>query len=222
MDFSLGLDTPDSAPAAVPHPRPLDAAVLAARAARSGGAAAGWNHAAPPNGAVQACRTTTPPDSTSASRGEAEVTASNAGARAKVGGRGAASTSSDLVVITGAGAARGDHRPVRRPAAASPIPDLTIGETFSGSEFEMTVVGVELRDERGMAAIYPDEEKGAPLVVTVDVVNTFSQPRFRITREGVSSPGRHPHRRARCQGGGVAPDDGKLAPTPSPTFRPVC
>ncbi len=61
---------------------------------------------------------------------------------------------------------------------AEPIPQLAVGDTFEGSDFEMTVVGVELRDERGNALVFPDEEKGERvLVVTLDVVNTFPKPR---------------------------------------------
>ncbi|MFD8768706.1 hypothetical protein [Microbacterium oxydans] len=167
--------------------------------------------------------TTTPPDSTSASRGEAEVTASNAGARAKV--LGWARRSIDLIptswLITGAGAALLATTALfggLEAAAVDPIPDLTIGETFSGSEFEMTVVGVELRDERGMAAIYPDEEKGERLlVVTVDVVNTFSQPRASGSPANVS-PLLDGIRIEGLDAKGVVSraDDGKLAPTLQP------
>jgi hypothetical protein len=167
--------------------------------------------------------TTTPPDSTSASRGEAEVTASNAGARAKV--LGWARRSIDLIptswLITGAGAALLATTALfggLEAAAVDPIPDLTIGETFSGSEFEMTVVGVELRDERGMAAIYPDEEKGERLlVVTVDVVNTFSQPRASGSPAKVS-PLLDGIRIEGLDAKGVVSraDDGKLAPTLQP------
>lgn len=167
--------------------------------------------------------TTTPPDRTSASRGEAEVTASNAGARAKV--LGWARRSIDLIptswLITGAGAALLATTALfggLEAAAVDPIPDLTIGETFSGSEFEMTVVGVELRDERGMAAIYPDEEKGERLlVVTVDVVNTFSQPRASGSPAKVS-PLLDGTRIEGLDAKGVVSraDDGKLAPTLQP------
>ncbi|MGO4488733.1 hypothetical protein [Microbacterium sp. 2RAF4] len=166
--------------------------------------------------------TTTPPDSTSASRGEAEVTA-NAGARAKV--LGWARRSIDLIptswLITGAGAVLLATTALfggLEAAAVDPIPDLTIGETFSGSDFEMTVVGVELRDERGMAAIYPDEEKGERLlVVTVDVVNTFSRPRASGSGAEVS-PLLDGIRIEGLDAKGVVSraDDGKLAPTLQP------
>lgn len=167
--------------------------------------------------------TTTPPDSTSASRGEAEVTAANAGARAKV--LGWARRSIDLIptswLITGAGAVLLATTALfggLEAAAVDPIPDLTIGETFSGSDFEMTVVGVELRDERGMAAIYPDEEKGERLlVVTVDVVNTFSRPRASGSGAEVS-PLLDGIRIEGLDAKGVVSraDDGELAPTLQP------
>ena len=166
--------------------------------------------------------TTTPPDRTSASRGDAEVTA-NAGARAKV--LGWARRSIDLIptswLITGAGAVLLATTALfggLEAAAVDPIPDLTIGETFSGSDFEMTVVGVELRDERGMAAIYPDEEKGERLlVVTVDVVNTFSRPRASGSGAEVS-PLLDGIRIEGLDAKGVVSraDDGKLAPTLQP------
>lgn len=67
-------------------------------------------------------------------------------------------------------------------AAVDPLPELAVGDTFAGSDLEMTVVGVELRDDRGNSSAYPDEEKGERvLVVTVDVVNTFPTPRLSIT-----------------------------------------
>lgn len=63
-------------------------------------------------------------------------------------------------------------------AAVDPTPAVTVGETFTGSDLEMTVVGVELRSERGEAIVFPDEDSGErALVVVVDVVNTFDSPR---------------------------------------------
>lgn len=63
-------------------------------------------------------------------------------------------------------------------AAVDPTPSVAAGETFAGSDLEMTVLGVQLRDERGKALVFPDEEKGERvLVVVVDVVNTFDRPR---------------------------------------------
>ncbi|MFD5215340.1 hypothetical protein [Microbacterium sp. NPDC058345] len=58
------------------------------------------------------------------------------------------------------------------------MPELAVGETFAGSDLEVTVRAVELRDERGDAAVFPDEEKGEKvLIVVLDVVNTFPAPR---------------------------------------------
>ncbi len=63
-------------------------------------------------------------------------------------------------------------------AAVDSVPVVAVGEAFEGSDLEITVVGVEVRDERGNALVFPDEEKGErALVVVVDVVNTFSVPR---------------------------------------------
>ena len=63
-------------------------------------------------------------------------------------------------------------------APTDPIPRLSVGDTVEGSDFEMTVVGVEVRDDPGMAAVSLDEDEGERvLVVTLDVVNTFPAPR---------------------------------------------
>lgn len=63
-------------------------------------------------------------------------------------------------------------------AAVDPTPDVAVGETYTGSDLELTVVAVELRDDRGQTSVFPDEEKGERvLVVTVDAVNTFHAPR---------------------------------------------
>lgn len=73
-------------------------------------------------------------------------------------------------------------------AAVDPTPEVAVGETFTGSDLEMTVVGVELRDERGMAGLYPDEEdQERLLVVTVEVVNTFPAPRSSISLKKASA-----------------------------------
>lgn len=59
-----------------------------------------------------------------------------------------------------------------------PIPELAVGEQFTGSDLQMTVQSVQLRTERGNALVFPDEEAGERvLAVTVQVVNTFSAPR---------------------------------------------
>lgn len=72
-------------------------------------------------------------------------------------------------------------------AAVDPIPVVEVGETFTGSDLEMTVVGVELSDERDNVTPFPDEEKGERLlVVTVDVVNTFDKPRQSIEGHALS------------------------------------
>ena len=126
--------------------------------------------------------TTTPPESPAQGQDPA-VTAANASARAKV--LAWARRSIDLIptswLITGAGAVLLATTAVfggLEAAAVDPIPVVAVGETFSGSDLDMTVVGVELRDERGNALVFPDEEKGERvLVVTVDVVNTFTSPR---------------------------------------------
>ena len=107
----------------------------------------------------------------------------NAGARAKV--LGWARRTIDLVptswLITGAGAvllATTAAFGGLATAPADPIPEIAVGDTFKGSGLEITVVGVELWDEAGNSAIYPDEEKGEKvLVVAVDVVSTFEKPR---------------------------------------------
>ncbi|MDF2509258.1 MAG: hypothetical protein K0Q52_3117 [Microbacterium sp.] len=67
-------------------------------------------------------------------------------------------------------------------AAVDPTPVVEVGETFAGSDLEMTVRGVELRGklsaESAQTLVFPDEDKGERiLVVTVDVVNTFDKPR---------------------------------------------
>jgi hypothetical protein len=127
--------------------------------------------------------TTTPPETSPTPRTDRAVAATNAGARAKV--LAWARRSIDLIptswLITGAGAVLLATTAVfggLEAAAVDPTPVVAVGETFAGSDLEMTVVGVELRDERGTAAVFPDEEKGERiLVVTVDVVNTFDKPR---------------------------------------------
>lgn len=56
----------------------------------------------------------------------------------------------------------------------TPMPELTIGEEYSGSDFTFTVRAIELRDERGTTLVSPDEEKGEQvLAVVIDVVNDF-------------------------------------------------
>lgn len=127
--------------------------------------------------------TTTPPERSVTEREQASVAARNAGARAKV--LGWARQSIDLVptswLITGAGALLLGTTALfggLEAAAVDPTPSIAVGEVFAGSDLQMTVVGVELRDERGEALVFPDEEKGERvLVVVVDVVNTFDGPR---------------------------------------------
>ncbi|MEU4014765.1 hypothetical protein AB0E56_05800 [Microbacterium sp. NPDC028030] len=130
---------------------------------------------------------TTPPPETPTPGQDPAVAASNASARAKV--LGWARRSIDLIptswLITGAGAVLLATTAVfggLEAAAVDPTPVVEVGETFAGSDLEMTVVGVELRDElsdeRGRTLVFPDEEKGERiLVVTVDVTNTFDTPR---------------------------------------------
>ena len=113
----------------------------------------------------------------------ATAAGTNADARAKV--LGWARRTIDLVptswLITGAGAvllATTAAFGGLSTATADPIPELALGGTYAGSDLEITVVGVELWDEMGNSAIYPDEAKGEKvLVVAVDVVNTFEKPR---------------------------------------------
>ncbi|MEV4776103.1 hypothetical protein [Microbacterium sp. LWH12-1.2] len=118
--------------------------------------------------------------------GQADAAATartDADARAKV--LGWARRTIDLVptswLITGAGAvllATTAAFGGLATAPADPIPELALGDTYAGSGLEITVIGVELWDEMGNSAIYPDEEKGEKvLVVAVDVVNTFEKPR---------------------------------------------
>ena len=140
----------------------------------------------PPSGAhrlyafpVGETNTGAPPDAA----GAAATARANADARAKV--LGWARRSIDLIptpwLITGAGAvllactaAFGGLEAVPE----EPIPEIAVGDTYSGSDLEITVLDVELRDEPGNAAIYPDEETGGRLLVmVVDVVNTFHSPR---------------------------------------------
>lgn len=135
--------------------------------------------------------TTTPPEGpaphagapASASISTNPTSSANADARAKV--LGWARRSIDLIptswLVTGAGAVLLAATALfggLEAAAVAPTPRVEIGETFAGSDLEMTVVGVELRADRGMTGVFPDEEKDERvLVVTVDVVNTFPKPR---------------------------------------------
>jgi hypothetical protein len=130
---------------------------------------------------------TTKPPEPPAQVPDRAVIAANAGARSKV--LGWARRSIDLIptswLLTGAGAVILATTAVfggLEAAAVDPTPVVKVGETFAGSDLEMTVVGVELRDElsaeSGHTLVYPDEEKGERiLVVTVDVTNTFDKPR---------------------------------------------
>ncbi|GGM61565.1 hypothetical protein [Microbacterium saperdae] len=131
--------------------------------------------------------TTTPPESSTPDGDSAAVAAANAGARAKV--LAWARRSIDLIptswLLTAGGAALLATTALfggLQAAAVDPLPELAAGDTFSGSDLEMTVVGVELRSDRGNAYVYPDEEKNERvLVVTVDVVNTFPTPRMSVS-----------------------------------------
>jgi hypothetical protein len=140
--------------------------------------------------------TSTPPPAPGQPGAEREpraVVAAHASARAKL--LGWARQSIDLVptswLLTGAGAALLGVTALfggLEAAAVEPKPAVAVGETFAGSDLEMTVVGVELSDEQGNAMVYPDEEKGERvLTVTVDVVNTFDKPR-RSTEFGQDTP----------------------------------
>ncbi|WP_188434788.1 hypothetical protein [Microbacterium murale] len=113
----------------------------------------------------------------------APAASSNADARAKA--LGWARQSIDLVptswMITGAAAVLLAATALfggLEAAAVDPIAEVVVGETVTGSDLEMTITGVELRDDRGELAVFPDEEQGERvLVVAVDVVNTFTAPR---------------------------------------------
>ena len=125
----------------------------------------------------------TPPGDPGAQPDARGVASANAGARAKV--LGWARRSIDLIptswLITGAGAVLLGATAIfggLEAAAVDPTPTVAVGETFAGSDLEMTVVGVELSDDPDNVMVFPDEEKGERvLVVTVDVVNTFDKPR---------------------------------------------
>ena len=57
----------------------------------------------------------------------------------------------------------------------TPIPELVVGDSFSGSDMTFTVRAIELSDDNGTTLVFPDEEKGEQvLTVLVDVVNDFS------------------------------------------------
>jgi hypothetical protein len=107
----------------------------------------------------------------------------NASARAKV--LGWARRTVDLVptgwLITGAGAVLLATTAAFGGLATVPVapaPELAAGEVYTGSDLEVTVLGVELRDDQGNSAIYPDPDSGEKvLVVTVDVTNRFEKPR---------------------------------------------
>ncbi|MEJ1923532.1 hypothetical protein [Microbacterium sp. KHB019] len=153
----------------------------------------------------------------------APAASTNADARAKV--LGWARRSIDLIptswMITGAGAVLLAATALfggLEAAAVDPIPVISVGETFAGSDLEMTVTGVELRDDRGPMAIFPDEEKGERiLVVTVDAVNTFATPRG-ATSLSESSPMIDGIRIEGLEAKGEVfrADDGRISPTLQP------
>ncbi len=115
--------------------------------------------------------------------GTSATARANADARAKV--LGWARRSIDLIptpwLVSGAGAVLLATTALfggLEAAPVEPIPEVAVGDAFEGSDLSMTVIGVDLRDEPGNAAIYPDEETGGRLlVVTVDIVNTFHSTR---------------------------------------------
>ncbi len=125
----------------------------------------------------------TPPGDPGAQPDARGVVAANASARAKV--LGWARRSIDLVptswLITGAGAVLLGATAIfggLEAAAVDPVPEIAVGDTFAGSDLEMTIVGVELSDDRDNVMVFPDEEKGERvLTIVVDVVNTFDKPR---------------------------------------------
>ncbi|WP_217180772.1 hypothetical protein [Streptomyces sp. AC495_CC817] len=107
----------------------------------------------------------------------------NASARAKV--LGWARRTVDLIptpwLVTGAGAVLLSTTAAfggLATAPEDPIPEIAVGEVYTGADFEMAVVGVELWNEQGNSAIYPRTDEGEKvLVVAVDVTNTFDKPR---------------------------------------------
>lgn len=71
--------------------------------------------------------------------------------------------------------------------APEPLPELAVGESYSGADFTFTVQSVQLRDDRGTTLVFPDEEKGERvLLVVVDVVNDFPTARTLSTSDDPS------------------------------------
>jgi len=59
-----------------------------------------------------------------------------------------------------------------------PTPTVAAGEQYEGSDLQLVVQRIELRAERGTAAVYPDATKNERvLAVIVEAVNTFDRPR---------------------------------------------
>lgn len=72
-------------------------------------------------------------------------------------------------------------------AAVAPVPTVTVGEQYSGSDLTLTVQSVELRTDRGNALVFPKEEKGEKvLAITLEATNTFHAPRSASAAEAVA------------------------------------
>lgn len=114
---------------------------------------------------------------------DAATARANASARAKL--LGWARRTIDLVptswLITGAGGVLLAMTAVfggLATAPVEPIPEIAVGDVYKGSDFEITVVGVELWNDNGKSGVFPNTDAGEQvLVVTVDVENRFAKPR---------------------------------------------
>lgn len=70
------------------------------------------------------------------------------------------------------------------PAPTPQTPVLTVGETHTGSDLDITVLSAEIWPERANARAFPDQEKGERLlVVTVEAVNRFPSARTMTTSD---------------------------------------
>lgn len=73
-------------------------------------------------------------------------------------------------------------------APVAPVPTVSVGEQYSGSDLTMTVQRAELRTDRGNAMVFPDEDAGEKvLAVTVEATNTFHSPRSADAAESVAA-----------------------------------
>lgn len=87
-------------------------------------------------------------------------------------------------VLLGTTAAFGGLDAVAEP----PLPELAIGDEYSGADFTFTVRAIELRADNGTTFVFPDEENGEQvLAVVVEVVNDFPVARALSTTSKLSS-----------------------------------